>query len=385
MAVRRRGYSGLKTTFGAEWGRLVTFGSTGSGGQIFHPDGSSPDDDLGLLVLFHGYGGDIVQDLGRLRASVFRACHFGGGWRVMALRGTFTDSGSNRTWFTVNGLLPRQTSFPWAAATVYAPGDRRTAGGFTYNCIAGGTSALPAPSGSGTFPVHAVVDGGGVVWRCTSPGTDDRDIKDIDFIAGPGRVGPGGLWLPEGVVPEFLRTSGCRVNPRRIELGGYSTGGGAAHAVLSNRADLFSGAWDVAGCGFSSTGDVNYAAPTRRRKRLKIHGINDVTVNVAEVPPASSAAVSPHPSAVRTLEDFMVLSGHAPGTVVSDTGTRVDFESTAAGSESELHAPPADPLDEEGNPVRHRYLKAVMAHVPSTTGEGHRFVTNFIEDNPGAL
>lgn len=435
---RRRGYSGLPTTFGAAWGRPVTVAGD-VGGRWHRPDGSSPDELRGLIVYLHGYGGNRTEILSRLASSEFRAAHRGSGFHVLSLQGTFTLGGSNRTWNGNDALLPQNTSYPWATSTAYAVGDRRTANGNTYMRLIAGTSAA---SGTGPSGISYAIDDGAVAgaWRCVAVGTHDNVMPDIDFVAGIGRT-VAGVVLPEGVVREFLRTSGCRIDRSRIALLAYSTGGGLADSLVRHHSDVFTHCVDLAGCGPNTASDHNWAAPFRKRHRIHWHGTTDVTVNYNGVPAGtSSAAVGNHPSGAGTLNQFCDDSGMV-GSAVAASGITVDFTSTA-GQEAALwlrHTTawatstayavgvrrransntylcitsgtsaasgtgpsgtgssisdgsaawkwvPADEVDADhgGFSVRAQFLSGTGdGHIPTMNNNGHRYTSSFIDENPG--
>lgn len=378
MAYAGRGYAGLKTSFGVEWGRAVTLAGD-VGGIWSRPDGAHPDEPRGLIVYLHGFGGTSTDGTSRLAATPRRAAHRGSGFYRMSLQGTFTLGGTNRTWNGTDSLLPLNASFPWAANTLYAVGNWRTCNGNTYGCIVAGTSAA---SGSGPSGTGTIIPDGTAVWRCFAVGTHDSVRPDIDFVAGVGRT-VGGVLLPMGVVREFILTSGLAIDLTKIWVAGYSTGGGLAYALVRNHADLFCGGNIQSGVDCTGPfADHNYAAPARGAHIIHRHGTVDTTVNDEDVPPnSSSAAVGPHPGQQTSVQQIMAEMGHAPGTLVVNTGITYDHSATA-GSETRLWAPASDPVDLKGNPIRHRMLQMVAdGHSAALNNEAFRFDTNAIDEN----
>jgi hypothetical protein len=371
---RRRSYAGLPTTFGTSWGRPVTLAGD-VGGRWYRPDCSSPDELRGLIVMLHGYGGNRTEILSRLASSEYRAAHRGSGFHVLSLQGQFTLGGANRTWRGNDPLLPQNTSYPWATSTSYAVGDRRTANGCTYYCRVAGISAA---SGTGPSGLGELIVDGAASWRWVANGTHDNVNADKEWIAGLGGAVPGGGVHPEGVVREFLRTSGCNIDLRRIWTLDYSTGGALGDTLLRHYSDLFVGCIDFAGCGPNTTSDTNWAAPARKRHRRHWHGTLDVTVNGELGVPggSSSAAVGNHPSMYGTMNQYADDSG-VPGGAFASNGQLVDYTSTA-GQEAQRwtrggSASNIVDVDHGALPVRMELLRGVGdGHIPTMNNNGHR-------------
>lgn len=380
MAYAGRTYSGLKTTFGLEWGRPVTLAGD-VGGIWSRPEGVSPDEPRGLIVYLHGYGGTYTTGTSQLASSARRSAARGSGFYRLSLQGSFTLGGLNRTWNGPDSLLPLNTSYPWATSTLYALGDLRTANGNIYGCIQPGISAS---SGTGPSTSDAAIADGTCIWRCLRVGsTHDNARPDIDWIAGVGRTF-GGVTLPMGVVREFIATSGLNIDMTRVWVAGYSTGGGLAYMLLRHHPDLFCGGVILSGvdCTGPNT-DHNYAAPSRGTHLIHFHGTLDGQVNDEDVPPnASTAAVGNHPGQQTSVQQLMREMGWGPSDVVVDTGVTRDFTGTA-GAETKIWAPSADVVDAKGNTIRHRMYQMVGdGHSPSLNNDAYREMTNFIDDNP---
>lgn len=375
-----RSYSGLKTVYGADWGRPVT--PAGDVGGIWDfPDGARPDQPRGIIAYFHGFGGTMVDGTSRLAATPRRAARRGNGFYRFSLQGTFTFGGSNRTWNGPDSLLPLNTSFPWATSTAYVVGDRRTCNNAQYICIGAGTSAS---SGTGPSGTGAMIADGTAVWRCIWSGsTHDNRIPDMDFAFGPGRV-VNGVTLPMGVIPEFIATSGRAIDLSQIWVAGYSTGGGLVYTLLRTYAHLICGGFVLSGVDCTGpAADHNYAAPSRGCTIVHAHGTIDGQVNDEDVPPnTSTAAVGNHPGQRTSVEQLIREMGWSSSEVVIDTGATFDFTNTA-GAETKIWAPAADIVDAKGNNIRARMLQMVGdGHTASLSNECHRYVTNLFDDNP---
>lgn len=371
MAIRRPSFAGLSTTFGAAWGRAVTIAGA-EGGRFFRPDAGRPDEALGLLVYLPGYGQDYIAGLSKLALTNYRGAHRGLGFYVLALQGTFTLGGSNRTLNGNDALLPINNSYPWVGSTAYStPGTRRTNAGNTYFLLTAGTSAASGgPTGTGT----AIVDGT-CVWRWVATGVTDSVIPDRQWIAGDGSDG-----LPIGVVREFL-SSGYNIDRSRVAIMGYSTGGGMADTLGRAHPDIFTHIIDSAGCGPNGTGDHNYFALTQDVNRYRYHESNDVTVNFNGNPPGpSSAAIGNHPSAIATIETF---ANSLPGaTTITMTSTGQTYTFAATGTTTIYTG--GDRTDLRGNTIKFRagFASGGAGHnfSPNTTKAWYE--TGFIDDNP---
>jgi pimeloyl-ACP methyl ester carboxylesterase len=380
MAIKPRLVSSLPTSFGVSWGRAVTLAGA-AGGRLFRPDGFMADEKLGVIVYLPGYGQDHIAGVSKLALTTYRAANRGMRYLVLALQGTFTFGGTNRTWNANDALLPQNSSYPWTANTAVVLGHRRTNGGNMYFCVGAGTTAA---SGGPTSTAAFIIDGS-AQWRCVVAGAiGDVAIPDLDWVAGPGRT-VSGVVRPKGVLTELLE-SGYNIDRSRIIAMGYSTGGAMAEALARHYPQIFTHVIVSSGCGMNGLGDHNYAAASAAAvcNLLSFHGSADVTVNPNGVPPGpSSAAVGNHPSTVLTVENYASSAG-VPVTL-ANTGVTADMTSVA-GSETQIWAPVSDPVDANGNTIRFRMHYAV--------GEGHNFApnntkawfeTNFAETNPRSL
>lgn len=380
MAISRPSLAPLPTTFGTPWGRVVTLAGS-SGGRFFRPDGIRADEKLGVIVTLPGYGQDYAAGLSKIALTNYRGANRGMRYLLLALQGTYTLGGRNRTWNANDALLPQNTSYPWVANQAVALGDRRTIGGNMYGCTTAGTTAASGgPTGIGS----GIVDNT-ATWRCLAQGaTADTAIPDLDFIAGPGRV-VGGVTRPQGVLRELL-AAGYNIDRSRIVAMGDSTGGGMAEALGRHFPDLFTHVVIMSGCGMNGTGDHNYAAASISNvcNMLIFAGSADVTVNAAGNPPGpSSAAVGTHPGDIATIENYASSAG--VGVTLANTGTTVDMTSTA-GAETQIWAPASDVVDSRGNTIRFRAHRGIGdGHNWSPNNTKAKFELDFVEQNPRSI
>jgi hypothetical protein len=393
VAIKRRTRAGLKTVFGLDWGRPISL--TGDvGGKWSYPEGSCPDEPLGLIVYGHGFGGNYTTGTSQMALTERRAANRGSGFIRMSVQASYslggsevTQSGGQRTWNGPDSLLPLNGSKPWAASTNYIRGDRVTnaSGMWCAMNATVGTSASSGTGPTGIGNVGSLVADGTVQWRSLTTaamGVGDNRIPDIDIIAGVGRT-VNGIIYPKGVVREFIETSGLNIDKRNIWFFGYSTAGGLGYVLLRHHSDLFAGAVLLAGVDCTGpNADHNYAPPSYWCNLLDCHGTIDGIVNDEDVPPnTSSAAVGAHPGQQTSVQQLMRQMGQGPAVVVADTGVVGDFSNTA-GSETKIWAPPTDVVDPRGNTIRTRMLQLVGdGHSPGMKNDWARYCTNFCDDN----
>lgn len=394
MAIKPRTRSGLKTVFGLDWGRPVSL--TGDvGGKWSMPDGSRPDEPLGLIVYGHGFGGNFTTGTSQLALTERRSANRGSGFVRMSLQGTYslggsevTQSGGQRTWNGPDSLLPLNSSKPWAPNTNYIRGDRVTNANGMWGAMNAtvGTSAASGSGPSGIGNVGSLVTDGTVTWRSLTTaamGIGDSAIPDVEFTAGRGRT-VNGIVYPKGVVRELIETSGLNIDVRKVWYFGYSTAGGLCYVLLRHHSDLFAGGIVLSGVDCTGpAADHNYAAPAYWCHLSHFHGTLDGQVNDEDVPPNSStAAVGAHPGQRTSVQQLMREMGQAIDAVVADTGITIDLTNTA-GAETKIWAPASDVTDPRGNVIRARMMQMVGdGHTPSMTNEFARWCSSFVDDNP---
>ena len=360
----------MQTSFCEDWGRTVSTAG-GPGGRLYFPDAYRRDWKIGLTILLGGVGQLEPAATSKLVASAFRGPNRGRGRILASLTGTKNVTG-NVFWNAHRALFPSQSSNPWAAGQVTLFGDRRTANSNTYIAMTPGTTANPAPTGTGSAPDHLVTDGAGITWKCIVAGsTLDAAVPDGDFIAGPGRVFQG-VTLPEGLIPRLRRA--FYIDETQIELLCYSNGAAMGDMLLRLYPGLFSSAFLLAGCG-PPLDDPRYVAATTPANVCVTGCTSDITVRFGGAPPASSTAIGNHPSSQASLENMVVEMGQTGS--LADTGARLDF-STVAGNEAEIWGFPTTFTDVNGNVIEERWIRVVGAdHNVSVQPNGFKAITDW--------